>query len=160
MKVRSKILSPLGILAAAVLLGSGGTIILVSTNQVSNDDLSTTRWEPSSAAGTNWAHSWLETTGTQGFTSFAAGWTGSRWSPGFALTAGNGQPTQDVNIAWDPVRSRFVLAAIDNSVNHSVWYGVSTDSTGTSWTFTAEPFVGESISMASEPPTGTILQSV
>ena len=48
-------------LCAAVLLGSGGVILINLTGLVqSSSNSSMWRWEPTSAAGSTWVHAWLE----------------------------------------------------------------------------------------------------
>ena len=50
------------------------------------------------------------------------------------LTPPNGEQTGDVNLSWDSTRNRFVFALLDlESTN--IWYGYSTDATGTAWVF-------------------------
>jgi hypothetical protein len=125
----------------ALLLASSGVVILLSANQVSLDSASTYRWEPAAASGQTWAHAWLEFSPAP-IASYVSTWNGS-WGNRTVLTATNGQPTVDVNLSWDPARERFVVAFLDNSTNHSVWYGYSNDSGGTSWTVVnVAPFVG------------------
>ncbi len=59
----------------------------------------------------------------------------SVWTAPAALTAPNGLGTNDVNMNWDSVRGRFVFVALDFSIAHNIWYGYSTDSSGTAWVF-------------------------
>jgi hypothetical protein len=118
--------------SAALLVGSGGVIFVISTNLVSNDGSSADRWEPTSASGTTWVHAWAQ---IQDANSFASSWNGGSWNPPQPLTAPNGLGTNDVNMNWDSVRSRYVVVALDFGSPHNVWYGYSMDSSGTSWVF-------------------------
>lgn len=123
-----------------VLLASSATITVISTNQVSNEAWSGYRWEPSAAVGsTTWAHTWASYTLSALVGSLVSSWNGSSWNAPTQLIPPSGLPTGDVNLAWDSARNRFVFALLDlpNSGNHTVWYGYSTDSTGTSWVSTS-----------------------
>lgn len=129
---------PLFLVSVTVVLGSGGVIYVISTNRVSNEAVTGYRWEPSGAAGATWAHSWATypSGNTGAVTSYVSGWTGSSWNGPTTLTAPNGLATGDVNLSWDPIRSRFVFALLDlGAGNLNIWYGYSTDSTGSSWVF-------------------------
>lgn len=121
---------------ATVLLASGGVIIVISTNLVSGTGQVAWRWEPSAAAGSTWVHSWAEfpVSNTNAFNSFVSAWNGSSWGAPFQLTAPNGVQQGDVNVAWDSVRNRFVFCTLDGP-GGNVWYGYSTDSSGTNWIF-------------------------
>ncbi len=126
----------LALATVGLLFASGGVIIVISTNQVSNEPFSGVRWEPSSAAGATWASSWASfpDSNPNSFNSYVSAWNGSSWNAPTTLIAPNGQSQGDVNVAWDAVRQRFVFVTLDGP-GGNVWYGYSNDSSGTSWTF-------------------------
>lgn len=128
-------------LAAVALFASGGTISVISTNRVSNEAWSGYRWEPSAAVGsTTWAHAWASYNNLSTLVgSLVSSWNGSSWNSPTQLTTPTGLRAGDVNLAWDSVRNRFVFAALDlpGTGNDSIWYGYSSDSSGTAWTFTS-----------------------
>lgn len=127
---------PMFVWTVGTLLASSGVIVVLSTNLVSNDSSTAVRWEPTSAAGTTWLHAWAEI--GSGVNSFASCWNGSSWAAPQPLTAPNGLGTNDVNMNWDSGRARFVFVALDTPCSgcaHNVWYGYSTDSSGSSWVF-------------------------
>jgi hypothetical protein len=147
MRLRSKLTIPLGVcIVAMILFASSGVINVYLPNPklVSNHSTGTIngqpnyRWEPSSAVGSlTWVHSWQE---IYTATSFVASWYGSN---GYAytsvqpLTPNTGVPQNDVNLNWDPYCNRFVFASkdVNGFPNAQIWYGHSTDATGTSWVF-------------------------
>jgi hypothetical protein len=135
-KPLAAILSVLGF--AAILLASNGVINVISTNQVSNENLTGFRWEPTTAAGATWAAAWATypAGNTNAVTSYASAWNGG-WQSPVPLTPPNGLQTGDVNLSWDPVRNRFVFALLDfgSFANPNIWYGHSTDSSGSQWVF-------------------------
>jgi hypothetical protein len=134
-KMRAVIGSTLFLIAAIVLLASSGVINVLSRNQVSHENVTGYRWEPSTAVGsTAWASSWTTYANVQGqVASYVTAWNGSSWNSPSQLTPPNNQPVGDLNLAWDVSRQRFVFATLDAVEN--VWYGYSTDSTGTNWVF-------------------------
>ena len=134
--------------AMVVLLGSGGVVVVLSTNQVSNTGTSSYRWEPTSATGTHWAHGWFDY-GATPRTSIVSSWNGSWLSQQYKLTIPAGVGVDDLNLAYDSSRGRFVFATLDLYVpSDDVWYGYSTDSTGTSWVVKSIVFQGNGSSGA------------
>ncbi len=141
----------LGLCATALLLGSGGTLILLTTAQVSDGGGANYRFEPSSAAGsTTWATSWTDLPSGK---SYVTGWNGSSWRrPATELFVGDPtlptyKPMGDVYLTWDSTRNRFVFVALDvisfSGPQNSIWYGYSTDASGTSWVFgNTDPLTG------------------
>src|SRR5260370_5022947 len=132
----------LGLCAVGLLLGSGGVIIVISTNAVSNNGLSNFRWEPTSGSGSNWATGWTE------IGALRKNWVGSwnsgtaSWGPSIDLTPPNGFESGDLVLNWDASRNRFVFVMIDippGGANRNIWYGFSNDAAGTSWTFRTSP---------------------
>ena len=127
----------------AVLLASNGVINVTSRNQVSHEgtngkELMGYRWEPSTAAGSTWATSWATypVGNTSAVTSYVSGWNGI-WLGPVKLTTPTNLQTADVNLSWDSVRNRFVFAllGVSTTSNPTIWYGYSTDSTGSQWAF-------------------------
>jgi hypothetical protein len=121
------------VLLCGVILASSGVVVVLSTNQVSNTQATKTtdfRWEPTAASGARWAHGWYEF--PPGSNSFVSSWNGG-WSSQYKLTAPNGDGLLDLNLNYDSFRSRFVFAAVELTIDPSIWYGYSTDSTGTAW---------------------------
>ncbi len=152
MNRRKTLVLVFGVLGSSFgLLAVNGVIRLdknYPTNRVSGTS-SYTRWEPSGAAGSTWFHTWLEFVGSS-INSYSSTWSGTGWRSPVALTAGNGDTTNDVNINWDSYRSRFVLAALDTTANgnsnpHDVWYAYSTDANGSAWTGWVDPFVAGTV---------------
>ncbi len=142
------------IVCAALLLGSAGVIVVIGLpNVVSNDTSTADRWEPTGAAGVQWLHAWAQ---IQDGNSFVSAWNGSSWTSPKALTAPNGFGTDDVNMNWDATRGRFVFVALDLNVPHNVWYGYSTDSSGTAWVFgnNGQPIFSASIAAWDYPSVG------
>jgi hypothetical protein len=138
----SKLRRPLLILflvigCVAILLASNGVINVISINQVSNENLVGRRWEPSTAAGSTWAATWATypASNTNAVTSYVSGWNGA-WQGPVQLTPPNNLQTGDVNLSWDSVRNRFVFTLLDVGAGTSnIWYGHSTDSSGSQWVF-------------------------
>ena len=126
---------PISMWFAGIALASSGVIIVLSRNQVSNESVTGYRWEPSTAAGSTWASSWATypTSNPGAVTSYVNAWNGSSWQGAVQLTPPNGAQTGDVNLTWDSTRSRFVFALLD--LDENLWYGYSTDSSGTTWAF-------------------------
>lgn len=133
------------VVAPVLLLGSGGVVLVLSTHQVSNTSQTAYRWEPSAGVGITWAHSWAEfpVSNLSAFASFVSTWNGSSWRSPAQLTAPSGQQQGDVNIAWDSYRGRFVFTTLDGP-GGNVWYGYSTDGSGTSWVFKSTPVFSSS----------------
>ena len=65
-------------------------------------------------------------------TSNVSSWNGA-WSSRYALYSPLGSGLDDLNLNYDSVRNRFVFAALDLTSPPNVWYGYSTDATGTAW---------------------------
>lgn len=129
-------------LFAALLVGAAGSLFLVSMNRVSTNSATLANsWEPSSAFGGNWVHSWvaINDTVTSG-RSFVSAWSGSTWGLPATLTSPSGRSVGDVYLEWDSRRNRFVFCAVDLAAAYpNIWYGYSNDSSGSSWTFRAMP---------------------
>lgn len=127
---------PIAAWAVAVALASSGVINVIATNiQVSKESLSAYRWEPSTAVGSTWAATWndIPTNGNDQI-SYVSAWGSSGWQGPVQLSPSPaGVPTTDVNLSWDSTRSRFVFTLLDR--NDSIWYGYSTDSSGTQWVY-------------------------
>jgi hypothetical protein len=147
-------------MAVAVLLGivviaSAGTLLLVSTNRVSNNSTALSNsWEPSAAYGSTWLHSWvaINDTVTSGH-SYVSPWNGSSWGPSISLTSPTGRPIGDVYLEWDSVRTRCVFCAVDMAAAYpNIWYGFSNDSSGSSWTVRAAPALAATISYGWDYP--------
>jgi hypothetical protein len=149
-----------GVLAGSFgLLAINGVIKLDAhypTNQVSSSTNlgggpTGSRWEPSGAVGSTWAHTWAEVIFSPSFslTSYSSTWNAG-WRSPVALTAGNGDTTNDVNINWDSYRLKFVLAALDttaggNTSPHDVWYAYTTDANGTACTGWTQVFTAGTV---------------
>lgn len=126
---------------AAIVLGSGGVITLLSTNQVSNEAWSGYRWTPASAVGSStWVTGWTSYTTSLLAGSFVSNWN-SGWNPPVQLLPPSGFMAGDVHMAWDSMRNRFVFVVIDLPVfgNSNVWYGYSNDPLGNTWSFSTTP---------------------
>jgi hypothetical protein len=134
MKLRSKVALPIAILAGvALLLGSAGTVVVLSTHIVAPASIYSGHWlwEPTSAVGSStWVHAWKEYGNVP---AYASSWNGSSWSSPQPLTRPDGFGIQDVNMNWDSTHGRFIFAAIDDAPPNNVWYGHSTDASGTAW---------------------------
>ena len=153
---RSTILASFAVAATAtILLASSGVITVISTNQASNEPVVGVRWEPSSAAGSTWATSWaaFPDSNPNSFNSYVSAWNGSAWGTPTTLIAPNGQSQGDVNLAYDSVRSRFVFVTLDGP-GGNVWYGFSSDSSGTSWTFKSTAIFPSSLGTWDYPSIG------
>ncbi|HEV3317528.1 MAG TPA: hypothetical protein VG488_11180, partial [Candidatus Angelobacter sp.] len=85
-----------------------------------------------------WASVWATypASNTNAVTSYVSGWNGA-WQGPVQLTPPNNLQTGDVNLSWDSVRQRFVFALLDfgSFANPNIWYGYSTDSSGSQWVF-------------------------
>jgi len=132
----------LGVLGSLVLLAVNGVIRLDSrypTNRVSSA-ANLVRWEPGGAAGSTWMHAWLEYNPNippLGYASYTSTWGGAGWTNPVQLTAPGGAQLNDVNVAWDGFRNRFVMVGTDQ-VAGAIWYAYS-NSAGTAWTFSNPP---------------------
>lgn len=126
----------LGMAAAAWLLFFNNGVIENIGPFVTNNSTRAYRFEPSSAAGTNWAMSWQDVAGPA-TDWFVSAWNGSAWNTPTSLSSViPGTQPWDTFLSWDSVMGRFVFVCLDNgssSANSNVWYGYSTDQNGTAW---------------------------
>ena len=126
------------LLSFTALVLAGGGFVIVDLTRVVSSATTAKRWEPSSAAGATWLHSWNDINdATFSYPGFTSSWDGflSLWRTPFEhRTPTNGQ-VGDINLAWDPTRNngRFVLVMQDVNFPISVFFRSSTDSTGAAW---------------------------
>jgi hypothetical protein len=126
----------------AVVLASNNVIGVIGTaHQVSNDSSNLYRFEPSSAVATavgstTWATSWLEIPkdGSASNTHVAP-WNGS-WAPDHILLDPTGFPLGDVSLSWDGTagRNHYIFVGRSLSAPASIYFGRSSDASGSSWT--------------------------
>ena len=83
---------------------------------------------------TTWATSWSTLVGNTS-TTYVSAWNGG-WLGPVPIAPPDGSTAEDLNLGWDSVRNRFVFTLLGTgSSPANVWYGHSTDATGTQWMF-------------------------
>lgn len=124
-----------------MIMANNGVIQSYPPNVVSDTATRLYRFEPSSAAGSNWVTSWRDTGGVDYW--FVRAWNPNAgvWNTPINVNTivpvSTSTPCGDVFLSWDSSpgmdRPVFVCVTFNNNSTDAVYYGYATDSTGTLW---------------------------